>query len=328
MAETMSRDCRGCWLGEGRSTELALAWRLTGLLRCAVLLSLSVCSAAPMAAQQTDPQAISLSPTRPTVANSATIQTKGVLQVETGYDAYPQNPPGNQQTLDAAFFYAPLDRLRLDFLWSAFEHQQQGTETTNGVGTVQLGGKVVLKKEDYHLWAPGVSVQYEAELPTASQKALQGYGQQAILLINHHYGPDGDLDVIANGSVVQSDCQTVSGCSYGGQQSFALSYHLNKETRLYAEAFAQNVSQSNTPPGTYVFGGFFHQFSDTFGVDGGMRFGVSEHSASVGTTVGLVFGRRLRGGPAAKGPMAPRAEARRAGAKQRLGNRGLGAEAE
>jgi hypothetical protein len=25
---------------------------------------------------------------------------QGVLQVETGYDAYPQSPPGNQQTLD------------------------------------------------------------------------------------------------------------------------------------------------------------------------------------------------------------------------------------
>jgi len=83
-----------------------------------------------------------------------------------------------------------------------------------------------------------------------------------------------------------------------GQQSFALSYHLQKHTRLYAEVFSQNNSQSNTPPGTYAFGGFFHQFSDSFGLDGGMRFGITDHSARVGTTIGLVFGRQLHPKPA------------------------------
>jgi hypothetical protein len=241
-------------------------------------------------------QKIELSPTRPTIANSVTIQSKGVLQVETGYDAYPRNPPGNQQTLDASCYYVPLDRLRLDFVWSAFSHQQDGDTSANGVSTIQVGGKLVLKKEQYHRWAPGIGVQYEAELPTASQSALQGYGQQAMALLSHHYGDNGGFDVIANGSIVQSDCQTSSGCSYGGQQSFAVSYHLSKPTRLYAEVFGQNVSQSNTPPGTYVFGGFYHQFSDVFGIDGGLRFGVSDRASTVGTTIGLVFGKRLRAG--------------------------------
>jgi hypothetical protein len=239
-------------------------------------------------------QDLNLNPTRPTIANSAAIQGPGVLQVEAGYDAYPQTVPGDQQTVDTFVTYAPLPRLRVDFGWSAFNHQQEGTETTDGVGTIQIGGKVEFKKEDYHRPAPGLAVQYEAELPSASQPSLQGYGQQVIVLLNHHYGKNGDLDFILNGSLVQSDCQTHSGCSYGGQQSFALSYHLQKKTRLYAEAFSQNVSQSNTPPGTYIFGGFYRQIADSFGVDGGMRFGVSDHSASVGTTVGLVFGRRLQ----------------------------------
>lgn len=238
-------------------------------------------------------QDLSLSPTRPTIANSATIQSAGVLQVESGYDAYPQNVPGNQQTVDTLITYAPAPRLRIDFGWSAFNHQKDDGETINGIGTIQLGGKIEIKKEKYHTLTPGIAFQYEAELPSASQEALQGYGQQAILLINHHYGKKGDLDVIVNGSLVQSDCQTFAGCSYGGQQSFALSYHIQKQTRLYAEVFAQNTSQSNTPPGTYVFSGFYHQFSDSFGIDGGLRFGVSDHSASFGTTVGLVFGRRL-----------------------------------
>jgi hypothetical protein len=250
-------------------------------------------------------QEMNLNPTRPTIANSATMQNGGVVQVETGYDAYPRSVPGNQQTVDMLLTYTPLARLRLEFGWSAFDHQQSGEDSTNGVGTIQIGGKVELKKEQYHRSAPAIGFQYEAELPTASQQALQGYGQQAILLINHHYGKNGYLDVIVNGSLVQSGCETPFGCSYGGQQSFAVSYHLQKETRLYAEAFGQNTAQSNTPSGTYLFGGFYHQFSDAFGMDGGLRFGVSDHSARVGTTIGLVFGKRLRGEPLQRRPTAP-----------------------
>jgi len=238
-------------------------------------------------------QDLNLSPSRPTVANSATIQDKGVLQAEIGYDAFPQHNPGNQQTVGTSLYYVPVARLRLDFGWSAFSHQEGEDGKANGVGTIQLGGKIVLVPEEYNRSKPGIALQYEAELPTASNRLLQGFGQQIIVLLNHHYGPNGIVDVIVNGSLVQADCQTRSGCRYGGQQSFALSYHLDKHTRLYAEVFGQNVSQSNAPPGTYAFTGFYHQFSDSFGLNGGMRFGLTNHSASIGSTVGVVFGRRL-----------------------------------
>ncbi|MGI4755364.1 MAG: hypothetical protein ACRYGF_00770, partial [Janthinobacterium lividum] len=186
------------------------------------------------------------------------------------------------------------ERLRLDFGWSAFNLESMPGESARGVGTVQLGGKVILWKEDYHRVFPGIAVQYEATLPTASSQDLQDKGQQIILLLNHHYGKDGILDVIVNGSLVQSGCADPGGCRYGGQQSAALSLHVNPSTRVYAELFGQNNAQSDTPAGTYAFGGFYHKFHNAFGIDGGVRFGVSNHSASVGPTVGLVFGRRLR----------------------------------
>ena len=238
-------------------------------------------------------QDLNLSPTRPTVANSVTIQDKGVLQFETGYDAFPQHNPGNQQTVAASLYYAPVERLRLDFGWAAFSHQEGEDGKASGIGTIQLGGKIVLFKEEYNRAKPGIGLQYEVELPTATDRLLQGFGQQIILLLNHHYGPNGIVDVIVNGSLVQSDCQARNGCRHGGQQSFALSYHLDKHTRLYAEVFGQNISQSNAPPGTYAFAGFYHQFSDAFGLNGGVRFGLTNHSASIGSTIGVVYGRRM-----------------------------------
>lgn len=245
-------------------------------------------------------QELELSPTRPTIANSATIQNRGVLQAEIGYDAYPQHVPGNQQTVATSLYYVPLDALRLDFGWSPLSHQESDGQSATGVGTIQIGGKVVVHKESYGKPAPGIGLQYEAELPTASQEALQGLGQQVIFIANHHYGRKGILDVLLNGSLVQSDCQTHAACSYGGQQSFAVSYHLRENTRLYAEVFGQNTSQSNTPPGTYAFGGFYQKVRDAFGIDGGMRFGVTDHAASVGVTLGMALGKRLKSYPSSR----------------------------
>ena len=125
--------------------------------------------------------------------------------------------------------------------------------------------------------------------PRPPRPNLQDKGQQLILLVSHHYGKDGKLDGIVNGSLVQSGCADPAGCRYTGQQSIALSFHVQKDTRLYAEVFGQNNSASNTPPGTYAFGGFYHKFNDSFGLDGGMRFGLSDHSASFGPTLGIVL---------------------------------------
>ncbi len=248
--------------------------------------------ATPLRAQDLD-----LNPTRPTISNASTIQAKGVLQVEVGQDSYPELVPGNQQTTDISLFYAALDRLRLDLDLPVFNYQATPTDSYKGVGTLAIGGKVVLWQEDYHKRAPGVAVQYEATLPTASRQELQDKGQQVILLLNHHYGKNGDFDVIVNGSFVQYGCTDPGGCHLGGQQAVSLSFHVNKSTRLYTEVFAQNNPASNTPPGTYAFGGFYHKFNDHFGLDGGMRFGLSDHSASFGPTLGVVFGKRLRAEP-------------------------------
>ncbi len=101
------------------------------------------------------------------------------------------------------------------------------------------------------------------------------------------------MNFIANASIVQFGCQTRPGCGFGGQQALALSYHRSQQPSIYAETFAQNVVQSNTS-GTCLFGGFLHRFSEAFSFDAGLRSGVSNHAAKVGTTVGLLFARRLR----------------------------------
>jgi hypothetical protein len=53
------------------------------------------------------------------------------------------------------------------------------------------------------------------------------------------------------------------------------------------------VEPAAVPLGPYLFGGLY-QFSDAFGIDGGVLFGLSDRSASIATTIGLVFGSALK----------------------------------
>lgn len=103
-------------------------------------------------------QDLNLSPSRPTVANSVTMQDKGVLQAEIVYGAFPQHNPGNQQTVGTSLYYVPVERLRVDFGWSAFSHQEGEDGKTSGIGTIQLGGKIVLVPEQYNRAKPGIAL--------------------------------------------------------------------------------------------------------------------------------------------------------------------------
>jgi hypothetical protein len=82
--------------------HLPSKWHVRGLSKAAMvafcLISLGACA-----------QELSLSPTRPTIANSAAIQNRGELQVEIGYDAYPRHLSGNYHAAAANFYYVPLD---------------------------------------------------------------------------------------------------------------------------------------------------------------------------------------------------------------------------
>ena len=122
----------------GRSGNLRALGSALGLAQLALGITFGSLSLGNLSAQD-----FSLSPTRPTVANGASIQDKGVLQVETGYDAYPQRIAGNQQTVPVLVSSVPLERLRLDFGWSAFSHQVS-EDGAASLGTTQIGGKVVL----------------------------------------------------------------------------------------------------------------------------------------------------------------------------------------
>jgi hypothetical protein len=248
-----------------------------------IVVGLASCAAA---AAQDNSNLINSS--RPTISTSSGIQDKGVLQVELGYDGYPGTPPGNQQAFAVTIYYAITSRVRVDFAVDPIQTSNLSgppASKSTGVGTIALGGKVVVLPEKTY---PGIAIQYEGQLPTASNAGLQGEGQQAILLVSRHWQK---YTIQAAPSFVEVNCQ--QRCQLGGQQALAFGYDTSAKTTLYAEAWGQNVATSNTLPGSYVFAGFLHKFNDNVALNGGLRFGVSDHSSSFGPTLGLTFGRRL-----------------------------------
>ncbi len=151
-------------------TTIALDWfyrrapRSVGLL----LLTLVLCFVA--IGQETEDEEDFIDPTRPTVSESATIQKKGVLQLEYGGDFDFRSPDfRNRQS-------APLDtqvgvnkRLRLDFGFETVVSQKDliGMRET-GIGDVRLGFKAIARDKPKERL--GIAFAYSVKLPTASEE--------------------------------------------------------------------------------------------------------------------------------------------------------------
>jgi len=125
---------------------------------------------------QEDEEEDYISPVRPTVSDSAKIQKKGVLQIETGGDFEFRSPEFlDRQSTPLGIYFAVNDRLRLDFEIDAVasERDLSGRRET-GVGDVHLGFKAIARDKPKERLA--VAFAYSVKLPTASEEKNLGTG--------------------------------------------------------------------------------------------------------------------------------------------------------
>jgi hypothetical protein len=129
-------------------------------------------------------------PSRPTVAEPADIQRKGVLQLEFGPDAeFDAKELRNQQTTLLDLRFAALSRLLLDFQLETVKSQVDRTDgRMTGVGDAIIGLQVVAFKRTGY---PTFAFAYLSKLPTASKEKNLGNGRvdhKPVLLINDQLG--------------------------------------------------------------------------------------------------------------------------------------------
>ena len=224
-----------------------------------------------------------LDSTRPTISSDAAIQQKGVFQIESGYDGYflPFD-----QTGAASFYYSLTDWLRLDASLSAWRATDVGVSNrTVGVGTSAFGGKVILFHNGRSRTIPGIAVEYEETLATASRQALQSRYHQGTFIVSNSYKA---WRWKLNGSAIGSGCDKSNGCSVHGQVALGVSDKLTRSTTAYTEIFGQSNSVS-APAGAYAFAGASRLLSKHALLNGGLRFGLTQSAPTIGVTLGVTI---------------------------------------
>ncbi len=212
-----------------------------------LLLTLVFCFAA--FAQEDDDEFID--PTRPTVSESATIQKKGVLQLEYGGDFDFRSPDfRNRQSAPLDMQFAVNKRLRLDFGFETVVSQKDlmGMRET-GIGDVRLGFKAIARDKPKERL--GIAFAYSVKLPTASEEKELGTGRvdhNLRLIFSRTLDKN---DFVFNVSYLNVGREDSDRRASGAQVAFAFERKLSKKFSVITEIFGNSVDEEQ-PRGIYL----------------------------------------------------------------------------
>lgn len=249
-----------------------------------ILLFLLIAAAA-VAAQQSDDDY--LSPVRPTISDSATIQKKGVLQIEYGVDSDFRAPDyRNRQITPLGVYFAASRRLRLDLEIDTVVSQKAfGRET--GVGDVSLGFKTIVRDEPKKQLA--VALAYDLKLPAANKDKNLGTGRvdHTVRLILDR--ADDKNDFIANFSYLNVGREDSDRRASGGQLVLAYERKLPKDFSVHFELIGNSVDEAQ-PRGIYTLAALTYKIGKRLVLDFGARPGFGRDAPKFNLFGGITIG--------------------------------------
>ncbi len=230
-----------------------------------------------------------ISPVRPTVSESATIQKAGVLQVEYGGDFDFAAPDfRNQQKAPLGLYFAVNKRLRLDFEFETVASQADRTGMREtGIGDVNLGFKAIARDKPKERLA--VAFSYSIKLPTASEEKSLGTGRvdhNLRAIFNRTYGKN---DFTVNFSYLNVGREMSDRRDSGAQVIFAYERELPKKFGIISEVFGNTVDEEQ-PRGLYVLGALTYKISKRLRFDVGARPGFGSDAPNFNFFFGLSAG--------------------------------------
>ena len=225
-------------------------------------------------------------PVRPSVSESARIQKKGVLQIESGADFDFAAPDfRNQQAASLNAYIAATKYLRLDFEFEPATSQKNRMQTREtGVGDVNLGFKTIARdKPDERL---GVAFSYSIKLPTASREKDLGTGK-----VNHNLRAIlnrtlGKNDFIVNFSYLNVGREMTDKRDSGAQVILRYDRDFTKKFGLVNELFGNTVDEEQTR-GIYYLGALTYKPNKKLRFDAGVRPGFGRAAPRFGFFFGL-----------------------------------------
>jgi hypothetical protein len=230
-----------------------------------------------------------IAPVRPTISESATIQKKGVLQIEYGGDFDFDAPDFiNRQAAPLEIYFAASKRLRLDFEFETVVSQKNPThQRETGIGDVNLGFKAIARdKPKEHL---AVAFAYSIKLPVASAEKKLGTGRvdhNLRAIFNRTYGKN---DLIVNFSYLNIGHEMSDKRDSGAQAVFTFEHEFPKKFSLIGEISGNTVDEQQ-PRGIYLLGALTYKISKRLRFDIGARPGFGRDAPRIGIVAGIVVG--------------------------------------
>lgn len=230
-----------------------------------------------------------ISPTRPSVSESATIQKKGVLQIEFGGGLDFRSPNfRNQQSAPLDLRFAVNRRLRLDFSFDTIvsqENQMRMCET--GTGDVSLGFKAIARDKPKEKL--GIAFAYSVKIPAASEEKQLGTGKvdhNLRLIFNRALDKN---DFVVNVSYLNVGREMSRKRASGAQIAFALERQLPKNFGIINEFYGNTVDEEQ-PRGLYYLGALTYKVKKRLQFDVGAHPGFGRDAPKISVFVGFTFG--------------------------------------
>ncbi len=293
MRDTMSKARRGC-----------AHKRFRLMLRMILLFTASVMAVRaqevnipitdrllPLSATQQAPQEEEdfIHPSRPGIANSATFQKPGVLQLEYGYDAsFRAKDFRTQQSVPLTLRFAVSKRLLLDFsLDSVVSKLDEAGSRATGVGNARLGFQtLVLEDDEKH---PALAFAYYVTLPAASEAKMLGTGRVDHRVVGLLSKKVGETGIDFNAAYLNVGRAESGRRASGGQAALAVSREFENSAGFVAELAGQSVDGGQSR-GIFALGAFTYKVNRRLQFDAGMRFGLNPEAPRVGVFTGFTVG--------------------------------------
>lgn len=230
---------------------------------------------------------------RPLVTRPADFQPRGVLQLESGYDAgFRAERLRLRQSAPITLSLAATNRLlfeaRIDAATSATDEATRRRET--GFGDARLGFQVLALRENRA--RPALGLSYRVKLPAADERRGLGTGRldhDFGLLLTKHFGRESQYVLNFNSALLAVGRARGEGLVTGGQVSLSLSRQYSSRWGVAGELLTQSKDDL-LPRGGYAAGAVVYRFNRRFSLDGGLRFGLNDAAPHVGVFFGATLG--------------------------------------
>lgn len=263
-------------------TSAKFRLKSAGLIIAILILSVA-------ASAQTDDDEDYIVPVRPSVSESANIQKKGVLQIETGGDFDFRSPEfRSAQSSSLGIYFAATQRLRLDFEFEPVVSEKDlMNRRETGIGDVSLGFKTVIREQPEKKLA--VAFSYSIKLPTAGADKDLGTGKidhNLRLIFDRSIGKN---DYSANVSYLNVGREMSGKRDSGAQIILRYDRKLTKNVEIINELFGNTVDEEQ-PRGIYYQGAFTYKLNKRLQLDVGVRPGFGHDAPRIGILGGIVVG--------------------------------------